>query len=74
MHEIKNEMAKGQGGHLNILASAFTCSEVGKKNLSNVLQKNFGKFVDLEPSQSSEFAQSLKQVVNENPNLHCQPI
>ena len=50
MHEIKNEMAKGQGGHLEILASAFTCGEFGKKGLSTVLQKNFNKFVDLEPS------------------------
>lgn len=74
MHEIKNEMAKGQGGHLEVLASAFTCGENGKKSLSGVLQKNFSKFVDLEPTQSTEFANSLKQVVEENPNLNCHAI
>lgn len=74
MHEIKNEMAKGQGGHLEVLASAFTCGEDGRKGLSSVLQKNFDKFVDLQPTQSAEFANSLKQVVEANPNLNCHAI
>lgn len=74
MHEIKNQMAKGQGGHLEILASAFTCDESGKKALSKVLQKNFGEFVDYEPANAAEFAASLKHVVEGTPALHCQSI
>ena len=74
MHEIKNEMSLGQGGHLEILAAAFHCSAAGKAALSQVLQKNFERFVTYEPPQSKEFAASLKTVIEKNLNPACQAI
>lgn len=74
MFEIKQEMSLGQGGHLEILASAFGCAKQDKENLSLVLQKNFESFVDYEPNQSNEFANSIKMVVEKNPSLNCRAI
>lgn len=74
MYEIKNEMSLGQGGHLEILAAAFTCTKNDKKALSHILQKNFEIFVEYEPNQSKEFADSLKLVIEKNPSLHCHAI
>jgi hypothetical protein len=73
-YEIKHEISLGKGGHLEILAAAFSCTEKGNEALSKVLQKNIELFVDYEPSQSREFADSLKLVVEKNLGQHCHAI
>lgn len=73
-YEIKHEISLGKGGHLEIIAAAFSCTEPGKEALSKILQKNFENFVDYEPAQSQEFADSLTLVVEKSLNHHCRAI
>lgn len=72
--EIKNEMALASGGHLEILASAFDCNQEGRQKLPKLLQKNFSRFVSLEAPQSTEFAASIKQVVDFDLSQSCTSI
>ncbi len=71
---IKNEISLGRGGHLEILASAMSCSQKGRLQLPAVLQKNFELFVDFNPQQSAEFATALNQVVVKNLDHNCSAI
>lgn len=74
MDEIKNEMAAGKGGHLQILASAHSCSEQGREVFPKVIRKNFERFVDLTSSQASAFGDQLTDVVITNLAADCSRI
>ena len=72
--EIKQEMSLGKGGHLQILASAFECNSQGQKQINQVFQKNFGRFVDFQAQNADQFAKTLNDVVDTELAESCHAI
>lgn len=67
MNEIKNQIALGEGGHLEILAAFSGCSQA--KVLGRSLQKNMRQFVDLGEQQASDFVDRVRTIIVSNPQL-----
>lgn len=70
MNEIKNQMAVGQGGHLEILATFAGCSQA--KAFGHGLQKNMNRFVDLSDDESHAFVERIQEVISADTQLSNQ--
>ncbi len=70
MPEIKNQIALGQGGHIEILA-AFGDSRQPKA-LGQTLQKNMKYFVDFTDNESKAFVQRFQDLILKDSQLSIQ--
>lgn len=71
MPEIKNQMALGHGGHLEVLATAHRCTMAGAENFSKAVQKNFEVFVDIKNTDGDKLSAALNSVVEKNLTGSC---
>lgn len=71
MQEIKQEISKGEGGHLEILASAFECDSAGRKLMPSSLQRNLERFVDLDSKNSDQFVKALNETIEQEHPGNC---
>ncbi len=64
MPEIKVDMAKGNGGHLDVLANAYGCGDQDHEAFAKVLRQNFEKFAPFNAEKSKEFTATMDRVVH----------
>lgn len=69
---IKKEMALGQGGHLEILASAHNCQGIGMASFPKTMQKELVQFIDYTPEQARQFESTLNSVISTHLSNVCQ--
>ena len=71
MEIIKKEMALGQGGHLEVLASVHHCGADEKSAFPKTMQNQLGRFIHYNPNQSQQFEATLQSVVSEHLSETC---
>ena len=71
MPEVKEDMAKGRGGHLDVLAAAYGCGNQDHEAFAKVLRQNFEKFADFTSDKSAEFTSTMNGVVQKELSSVC---
>jgi hypothetical protein len=74
LNQIKNQMAVGQGGHIEMLASYSNCNQA--KIFGQALQKNMNKFIDFNEKDSKAFVDQIQELIStdDNLSLQCQSV
>lgn len=70
MHEIKNQISLGQGGHIETIAAFSECNQ--PKVLGQALQKNMERFVELGDQDSKIFIERIQDTISSDQGVSNQ--